>query len=132
MTRSRYLLILGFAAALSMAAKGCTDPVTTILYAQTLPVTVHADWTPNQGTVVQYSVTTDGGTPVIVKATDCTPTDCLAPITVTSYGSHTTSVVAQNFTIDSDPTTIQSSDPATVTWSLNPSPSAVTKVKIKN
>ena len=91
------------------------------LYAQTVPATVHPQWTPNPASenVVQYVITLDGINPVTVLASACSATLCSAAVSVPAFGSHVSSLIAQNLLISTDPTSVQSSLPATLTWSLN-------------
>lgn len=96
----------------------------TVLYAQTLPSVVKAQWTPNPASenVTQYQVTLDGGAPLTLLATACTATLCTQTVTVAAYGAHTASVVAQNVWLSSDPTATGTSPAATVNFVLSPAP----------
>lgn len=85
---------------------GCVSIET--LEAQTLPLAAHVIWSPNAATeaVTSYRVTLDGGTPVVVPASACTPTDCSVAVTITTLGPHTASVVAIADWAESAPATV--------------------------
>jgi hypothetical protein len=104
-----------------------------VVYAQTLPVTVHPQWSPNPvgENVVQYVVTLDGANPVTVLASACSPTLCTAAVVVNAFGAHVSNLVAQNLEIDSDPTTLQSSPPAILNWRLNQAPTKSNGLTVK-
>lgn len=99
-----------------------------------VPATVHATWTPNVASdnVTQYSITVDAAAPVIMLATACSPTLCSQILTIPAFGLHTVSLVAQNFKISGDPTTLQSSAPLVVTFTLAAAPIVVAGLKIIN
>lgn len=130
---NRYVAICAVLFSLGALATNCNG--ITVLYAQTLPATVHVVWTPSavdssHSAPVQYSVVTDSGTPVIVQASACTTNLCSTAITVNSFGGHSTVVSAQNFQIDSDPATLQSVSAAAVVWVLNQGPNSPANVKL--
>jgi len=110
-------------------------PIVPVLYAQTLPATVHAHFTPRPATenVTQYSVVLDGGAPVIAQAsTACSATDCSVALSVPTFGSHSVTAASQNFLVSTDPTTVQSSTPtAAVAFVLAASPSAPSGTTVK-
>ena len=102
-------------------------------YAQ-VPATVHAVWNPNPAAdlVTQYQITVDAGTPIVVPLTACTATTCTQQLTIPAFGSHTVVLVAQNLKLSTDPTSIQSGPPASVTFSLGAVPTVVTGQRITN
>lgn len=95
----------------------------TILYAQSLPATFHANWDKNPAVnnVVSYKVILDGGVPLTLLATACQAT-CLQTITLNAFGAHVISLVAQNLLNTNDPTSFQDSTPVTVNWFLQQKP----------
>ena len=106
------------------------------LAAQT-PATVHATWSPNPTTdnVVQYTVSVDAGTPIIVLASSCSATQCpTAPLllTVGAFGAHTVTIAAQNLKLSTDPTSFQSGPALSVSFTLGAVPSVVVAGKITN
>jgi hypothetical protein len=131
---NKFVLVL---AVFSVGAtvKSCKD--IDVVYAQSLPATVHVTWTPSvvdstHSAPIQYSVVTDGGTAVVLQASSCTSTLCTVAISVNSFGQHSTVVSAQNYKIDSDPSTIQSSPAAPRVWVLNQGPNPATGTAIKD
>ena len=98
-----------------------------------VPATVHATWTPNPSTdnIVQYQVTLDIAAPITVLPTVCT-TICSQILTVPAFGSHTISLVAQNLKLSTDPTSLQSSTPTTITFTLGAMPTVVAGLKVIN
>jgi hypothetical protein len=110
-------------------------PSGLILYAQSLPATKHAVWSPSvvdasHSAPTQYKVVVDGGTPIILLASSCTTT-CSQAITLNSFGAHTVSVAAQNPSLSTDPT-LQDSSFVTVTFSLNQAPNPATSATVTN
>lgn len=93
-----------------------------------LPATVHATWTPNpvSDNVLQYALTLDSATtPLIVLASACNTTQCPTTplaITVSTFGLHTVSLVAQNLALSGVPTSIQSGPAATASFTLAAAP----------
>ncbi len=89
-----------------------------------VPATVHATWTPNAAVdnVVQYQLVVDSAAPVITLASVCTATLCSQTLTIPTFGLHTVNLVAQNLKITGDPTSIQSSPPVTITFTLASAP----------
>lgn len=128
----RYLILsLIFLAA---CASIVTHPTTgLILYAQSLPSVKHAVWTPDAASfnVTNYVVTIDGVAQNVAPGV-CTPTQCSAAVSVTSFGSHTVTVVAQNLALSTDPTSTQSSAAASVTFTLNQAAPSVSGASITN
>ncbi len=110
------------AAALALAACAMfTGPGRVVLYAQSLPATVHAQWDPPAAAenVTGYTMTLDGGTPIPVGITIDPTCSCIrAPLTVPAFGSHTLTVVANNLLISGDPGSTQSGSPAAVGFVL--------------
>lgn len=109
-------------AALALAACALfTRPGAVVVYAQTLPATVHAQWDPPAATdnVTNYTMTLDGGSPVTVPNVVDQSCSCIrTPLTVPAFGSHTVAVVANNLLISTDPGSTQSSSPTTVAFTL--------------
>jgi hypothetical protein len=95
-----------------------------VIRAQTVPVTLHARWNPNPPTenVTNYQITLDTAAPQDVALTSCTATVCDATFVVPTFGAHSLALVAQNLLLSGDPTSVQSSPPTTVSFTLNPSP----------
>ena len=82
--------ILGVLASFSFCASHMPPipiPGLITIYAQSLPATVHANWTPNAATenVTQYQVTLDTGPAVVALPTVCTATTCITTLTVPSF-----------------------------------------------
>ena len=129
--KSIVLLALLIVAGCVLATR--TRPV--ILEAQSVPTTVRAQWDPNNAAegVTAYRVVLDGGAPITVAPTLDAACSCVTtPITLSSFGSHTLSVTAVNLLLSSDPgSEQQTSDPTTLAFSLNRSPSKVTGGTIK-
>jgi len=116
------LAFLGLASCTTMA------PMTGIvLFAQSLPVTDHVVWTPNVASdnVTNYVVTVDT-VPQNFAPASCTVAQCSCPITIATFGSHTVTVAAQNQPISTDPTSTQTSAPASVTFTQNTTPAVTT------
>ena len=119
--------LIRFALALAVVLTGCalfthTGSGVIVLDAQTLPYTAHAQWDPPPAAdnVTNYQVTLDGGAPMNVAPIVNTTCACIqTPITLATAGTHTVSVVAQNQALSTDPATIQSSAPTSVTFQLN-------------
>ncbi len=99
-------------------------------HAQT--VTLTASWDPNPATdnVVNYVLQLDAATPVNVLPSVCTPTTCVQTFAVVT-GNHTITLVAQNLLVDTDPTSLQSSAPASVTFKVSNTPGKPANVKVK-
>lgn len=110
------------AAALVLAACAIfTGPGRVVLYAQSLPATVHAQWDPPAAAenVTGYTMTLDGGAPIAVANTIDPSCTCIrTPLTVPAFGAHTLTVVANNLLISGDPTSTQSGAPAAVGFTL--------------
>lgn len=112
------------------------NPLEVVVYAQSLPATVHATWTPSvadatHGPASAYVVTTDG-TAQTVLSTACTPTLCTATITVNSWGKHTTTIAGQNQLLDTDPTSTQLSTVVTAPgWTLLQGPNSPINPAVK-
>jgi len=133
--RSRYLIVVF--AVLAVIA-GCIFSKPSgglVLYAQTVPTAVRAQWSPNVAAdgVLSYQVTLDGGTPItVVPTVDVTCSCVQTPLNIPAFGSHTVTVTATNLLVSTDPNSgQQSSAPTLITFSLNRSPSAVTGGTIK-
>jgi hypothetical protein len=106
-----------------------------VVYAQTVPTIVHAQWAPNAAAdnVTGYTVVVDGGAPLAVPAAlDATCSCIQAPLSLSTFGSHTVSVTASNLLLSSDPASgQQSGTPTVVTFALNKSPAAVGGAVVK-
>lgn len=109
-------------AALALAACAMlTRPGVAVLYAQTLPAVIHAQWDPPAAgdNVTSYTMTLDGGAPVTVANTVDQSCSCIrSPLTVPAFGAHTVAVVANNLLISTDPTSTQTSSPTSVAFTL--------------
>ena len=102
-------------------------PGARIIYAQTLPVLLKAQWLPNAATdfVVQYQVKADGGTAQIVNAASCTTTLCTSnTLTFPNYGPHTVTETACNLMISTEPTSLRCGPVTTLPFILAPLPGA--------
>jgi len=104
-----------------------------VLYAQSVPFVAHATFTPsvidaNHTAASQFKLTLDGVVlPIALAATACSgiPTVCLVPVSIPTFGNHTLLMVAENFTLSTDPTAPQDSPVVSVAFSLNQQPNAV-------
>lgn len=109
-------------AALALAACALmTRPGAVVVYAQSLPATIHAQWDPPAAAdnVTNYTMTLDGGAPVTVpNVVDPSCTCIRTPLTVPAFGAHTVNVVANNLLISTDPTSTQTSTPTAVAFTL--------------
>lgn len=107
----------------------------SIVYAQSVPTTVRAQWQPNDTAdkVISYTVTLDGGAPVTVQpVTDATCACVQTTLSIPAFGAHTFTVVANNLLLTTDPASGQQSSAATVVaFSLNKSPAVVTGAGVK-
>jgi hypothetical protein len=115
-------ITLAALAALTLAACALLNgPARVTLYAQSLPATIHAQWDPPAAgdNVTGYTMTLDGGAPVNVPNTVDPSCTCIrTPLTVPAFGAHTLNVVAVNLLISGDPSSAQSSTPASVSFTL--------------
>lgn len=121
--------------ALAPFVAGCQSPIVT-LYAQSLPATLHALWTPNPATdnISQYAVILDGGSPQAQSPSVCTPTLCTGTFTVGSYGSHNLVILASNVYLSAPgvaPVNQDSAPSAPVAFTLSASPRSVTGGAVK-
>ena len=105
----------------------------TIIFAQTLPASLHAQWTPNPVTenVTAYVLTLDAEMPVTILPVVCTAVLCETTVSVSTFGSHTVTLIAQNQQVSGDPASGQSSPAATVTFTLSQAPGQVGNVRVK-
>lgn len=114
--------LAALAAALALAACAMfTGPGRVVLYAQSLPATVHAQWDPPAPgeNVTGYQMTLDNGTPIAVANTVDPSCSCIrSPLTVPAFGAHTLTVVATNLLISGDPASTQIGSPAVVGFTL--------------
>jgi len=95
-----------------------------------VPATVHATWTPNPATdnVIQYTIVLDTAAPIVLLSSACTVALCSQALTVPTFGVHNVILTAQNQGLSG----LQSSLPATVSFTLGAAPSVVTGLKITN
>mgnify|MGYP003394913302 CR=1 FL=1 len=102
------------------------------LYAQTLPTTLGANWNPNPASeaVIKYTLTVDGGTPIIILPSSCTPTVCTTRFPLTTWGSHTVSLVAVNLRLSSDPSTEQTSPASSMSFVLAQAPNTTSPITL--
>jgi hypothetical protein len=118
----KQISITAIAAALVLAACAMfAGPGRVVLYAQSLPAVVHAQWDPPAPgeNVTGYTMTLDGGAPIAVaNVTDPTCSCVRTPLTVPAFGAHTLTVVANNLLVSGDPTSTQSGAPASVGFTL--------------
>lgn len=103
-------------------------PGRIVLYAQTLPSTRTATWTPNPAAdnVVVYKVQLDGGAIQRVLPSACTPTLCSAGVDVPTFGPHILRLIATNLAISTEPTSEQDSPATVLAFTLNQAPNAIT------
>lgn len=96
-----------------------------VAYAQSLPATIHAQWTPNPASdnVTKYVLTLDG-TPIDEPtALDATCSCVRVPLVVPSFGAHTATIRACSLLVSTDPTS-STCGPVSVAvaFTLNPAP----------
>jgi hypothetical protein len=110
---------------LGVAAVGCSpSPTGVVLYAQSLPATLHSSISPNPASdnVVKYQLIVDGGTPIDVgttlDTTSCTPGCIRTAFTVNSFGVHTVTWRAANLMPPDVPTSFDFSPPASLSFTL--------------
>jgi len=87
------LLIIIFAILLNIA---CTQ----VIFAQSFPLIVHVEWTPNPSAdaVTNYVVVFNGGAPTNVDPNSCTTTTCRSiDFTIPVAGTYSVSVTAVNY-----------------------------------
>ena len=116
-----------------MIATHTTPGAGPVLYAQTVPATVKAQWDPNPttDTITEYRVTVDGGAPISVAPVTVAACSCVQTIlTIPTFGPHTVAVVAVNLLLSGDPTSTQLSPAASLPFTLSPPPGAVKNGKI--
>lgn len=115
-------ILLAAAALMLLAACALfTHPASLTLYAQSLPAVVHAQWDPPAvaDNVIDYQVTLDGGAPVTVPNVIDASCSCIrSALNVPAFGTHSVVIVARNLLLSTDPTSTQSSTPATVSFTL--------------
>lgn len=126
----KLLVILGLAALVACAVIVPSTPVLPtgiVLYAQTVPTTVTATWTPNATTdnATAYTVTLDSGIAISVPLTACTASLCTQIVTVSAFGAHLAHIAAQNLKLTSDPTSTETGPATSVAFTLNQLPGAV-------
>jgi hypothetical protein len=99
-----------------------------LLSAQTVSGT--ATWTPNPSTdnVVQYTIQLNALPPVIVLPVACTPAPCKQALPAIPFGTNTLTLTAQNVAVSGG--ALQSSLPATLTFTVNTRPVTVLGVGV--
>lgn len=98
-------VLLGVLVALLIACAMTTSGI--VVRAQTLPVTKALVWTPRPASeaITAYTVTLDGGTPIMVDPMTCAAT-CTQPVTFTTAAQHTLSLTATNVWGTGPPSTL--------------------------
>lgn len=129
------LFIFGTTLSLSVLTYNCSPMI--VLYAQSLPITLHALWNPSivdqsHPAPIQYSITMDSSAAVILPASSCVNNSCSQAVTINNYGDHILTVCAQVQTISTDPTTLTNSCAAPLAWKLSPPSNNPTGTTIKN
>ena len=123
---NRHLTLLGICLLLSLPMLSCNSGG-VVLYAQSLPASLHGQWNPNPPAenVVDYQLRLDGGAPVTIPLSVCTATLCRTAFTVPTWGAHTVTYSARNLKLASDPTSFQEG-PQTmpVAFTINQAPVA--------
>jgi hypothetical protein len=131
--------LIGRLVAVLLVLAGCivglhpTTPV-AIVYAQSVPAVVHAQWAPNPASdnVTSYVVVVDSDAPITVAPTvDATCACVQAPITLNAFGNHTVTFKAVNQMLSTDPASAQTSAPTVVSFALNKPASTVTGAAVK-
>lgn len=118
----RISLVFAVLALIACVIRPVIVPGTVVLFAQSVPTTVTASWNANPAAdnVTQYQVALDGGAALVVLPAACVAGVCKATVPVNSFGAHAVALTAGNLKIDSDPTTLQLSTPAALSFRLNP------------
>lgn len=102
-----------------------------VLFAQSLPTTVHAVFAQSvSGGVVDYKIVTDGGAPVIAPLTACVSGTCTVTVPINAWGNHSTVVYTRGARTSDDPTFTEVPTAAHA-WSLNQDPVAVDPNSVK-
>jgi hypothetical protein len=128
---------IGLAVTVAVLLAACamfTSPGRVVLYAQTLPTTVHAVWDAPAATdnIINYTLTLDSGQALTVPNVLDASCSCIrTALTVSSFGSHSVSVVANNLLLSGDPTSTQSSAPVTVAFTLAKAATVVNSKVVK-
>lgn len=126
-------LIVGLLLGGCLLFAGCKS-ASTVLYAQSLPTTLTAQWDANPAAdnIIAYTLVVDGGTAVRVPPAVNTSCNCVQQtFPVTNYGPHTVTVRAINLLIASEPTSEQVSPPLDVPFTLNAAPTAAKNGLVK-
>lgn len=99
---------------------------------QTLSITLHAMWTPNPPleNVVQYVMTIDGGSNIIIPASSCTPSLCSQTFSVPTFGHHVITLRAQNLLISTLQNSLQDGPVTTFAYTLGATPTVVGAITI--
>lgn len=131
----KHVSLLLFAAIISIAGVTRNCGGIEVVYAQSLPTTVHAVWTPSlvdstHPAPLQYQIVNDNDPPIIVLLSNCTPTQCTAAVPINSYGNHNTVISAQYLAISTDPNSLTSVPAPAVQWVLNNGSNPVTNHKV--
>lgn len=118
--------MVGLGLVVGLAACGTAG---LVLYAQSVPLTVHVAWDPEPAVlaVTGYTVTLDGGSPLSVPANACGPQVCSTPLVIGTTGPHSINVTATNLDAFGTP---QTGAPAVLPFTVQPKPGAVTNVKV--
>src|SRR4051812_12789814 len=126
--------IVRLAALILVLGSVSCDPSGTVLYAQSLPTTLHLAWglNPPEQFVTNYIVVLDDGAPQNVSPATCSQTGCEVPLVVTAYGRHTVSVSAQNLEVSASDgfAVVQTSAPVTLTFTVSAPPTTVKNMKV--
>jgi hypothetical protein len=127
MTRTHITALFSLLALTAVLSIGCSrNPVFPILYAQTLPVTLHANWNANPpaDNVVKYQLAVDAAPLLDVVG-------IVTPFSVSTLGTHTVKVRACNLVVSVDPTSIQcGSYSSTFAFTVSPSPAIPTGLTV--
>ena len=116
----------------------CSAGCVPVVYAQ-VPATMTVEWTPNPvgDSVTNYTLQLDTNAPVSVGIVPGADGMISKSITVTAYGTHTITVIAQNISLSCpDPTvcssgTVRNSAPTQVTFTLSPPPGKSSNPKLR-
>lgn len=105
-------------------------PTGIVLYAQSLPATVHVkfDTPPASQGITGVIITLDGTVlPVVPLPAPTASCSCtLVPLVLNTAGSHTVIAAPTNQLVSTDPTSSQTGPGVTVQFSLNAAPTAFT------
>ena len=124
--RAIYLLLAVGGVAGLASEYGCSRP--TVLHAAQVPASATVLFDPPANAaadgVSEYRVQLDSEASILIPASSCAP-GCSVPISIQAFGPHTVTVWARNLKIDpSEPPVVQEGSPASVSFRLNPAPTA--------